>query len=279
MRDRITSWRRASEWWLGLRTPLRVASLAVLGVAGGLAVGAVAIGGSGSANEPAPVAIVAATATATPAPTSTPTPTPSPTATATATPTATPSPTPEAAPETITSIADLTALHGEAPDATYGRVRIPAIGVDAALGIRVVGSGSSVMSNPTGPSDVVWYDLSEWGTLGGRPGEGKNAIFSGHVDYAAYVAFADSQFRGRGVFFAIDLLSPGDVIEVEVDGETLSYAVVWRKRVPAASSEWAEIFSSDVAVDSITIYTCGGEFDFNARSYLDRTVVRAERIY
>ena len=278
MRDRITSWRRAFEWWLSLRTPVRVTSLGVLGVAVGVLVGVIALAGSGGQPASAPVSIVAATATPSPSPTPTPSPTPSPTATATETATPTASPTPDAVPETITSVAQLTALHGEAPDATYGRVRIPSIGVDAALGTRTVGSGSSVMSNPSGPSDVVWYDLSEWGTLGGRPGEGKNAIFSGHVDYAAYVAFADTQFRGRGVFYAIDLLSPGDVIEVEVDGQTLRYAVTWRKQVPATSNEWAEIFSSDVAVDSITIYTCGGTFDFNTKSYFDRTVVRAERI-
>lgn len=280
MRNRIIPWRRAVEWWLGLRTPLRVVSLAVVGVAAGLTVGAIAVGGSGSAEEPAPVSIVVATATATPAPTATATPAPSPTVTPTASPTAspTPEPTAEPGPATITSIAELTALYGEAPDATYGRLRIPAIGVDAPLGMRVVGIETSVMQNPTGPADVVWYDLSAWGALGGRPGEGKNAIFSGHVDFAAYVDYADSQFRGVGVFASIDLLSPGDVIEIEVDGETMRYAVVWRRQVPAASSEWAGIFSSDVEVDSITIYTCGGTFDFSSGSYLERTVVRAERI-
>ncbi len=278
MRNRITSWRRAFDWWLSLRTPVRVTSLGVLGVAVGVLVGAVALAGAGSEPEPSPVSIVAATATPSPTPTPSPPPTPSPTATPTETATPTPSPTPDAVPETIRSIADLAALHGDPPASTYGRFRIPSIGVDAPVGSRTVGSGSTVMTNPTGPADVVWYDLSEWGTLGGRPGEGKNAIFSGHVDYAAYVAYADSQFRGRGVFFAVDLLSPGDVIEVEVDGQTLRYAVVWRRQIPATSNEWAEIFSSEVAVDSITLYTCGGKFDFNTKSYFDRTVVRAERI-
>ena len=43
------------------------------------------------------------------------------------------------------------------------------------------------------------------------PGGGNNAIFSGHVDYFAPVAWADAIFRGRGVFFNLNVLSPGDV--------------------------------------------------------------------
>jgi len=55
--------------------------------------------------------------------------------------------------------------------------------------------------------------------------------------------------------------------------------VVWTEQVPASGEvNWRQYFTSDVAVDSITLYTCGGEFDGATASYTHRLMVRAERI-
>ncbi len=283
MRDRLDdARRRLLRWWRDQGLPARVGSLAVAGASLGLVIGAVLLlAGRGGAEQRAPVVVSVATPASTPTPASPPTVTSTPAVTPTPTPTATPTPTPEPTPEgppTVQTIQELAEQYGEPPDSALGRLRIPSLGVDAPLGTRFVGAGDSVMPNPTGPGDVVWYDLSEWKNLGGAPGAGRNAIFSGHVDYAAYVAYADVQFRGRGVFYHLDLLSPGDIVEVVVNGETLRYAVEWRRQVPARDADWAEVFSGDVGQDSITLYTCSGDFDFSTRSYADRTVVRATRI-
>lgn len=80
------------------------------------------------------------------------------------------------------------------------------------------------------------------------------------------------------MFFLLGLLSPGDVIEVDYNGETLRYAVSWRRQISAADGDWAAIWSDDVATDSITLVTCAGQFDSQTRKYLDRVVIRAERI-
>jgi sortase (surface protein transpeptidase) len=155
-------------------------------------------------------------------------------------------------------------------------VRIPKLGVDAPVGSSYVGDAQ--MDTPEGPATVFWYDLAAWDGLGGLPGEGKNAIFSGHVDYAAFVPYAGVSYRGKAVFAGLGTLAPGDSIFVEYNGQSLEYKVQWVEQVNAgAGGRWAEIWSSDVAVDSITLYTCGGEFDFTERSYIDRVVVRAER--
>ena len=267
------SFREGLRWRSGQGLPTRVGALAAAGVLIGIVAGAVLLltAPGGGDSEPAPVVVLStatrtATATATPARTpSPPTPTPTPTAEPTAEP-----------PAVVGTIQDLAEDHGDPPDATMGRFRIPSLGVDAPLGTRFVG-GNGVMPSPTGPADVVWYDLSEWTGLGGTPGGGSNAIFSGHVDYAAYVAYADVQFRGPGVFFHLGLLSPGDVIEVVVNGETLTYAVEWRRQVSAIDADWAEIYRADLERDSITLITCGGDFDFISREYADRVVVRAVR--
>ena len=234
----------------------------------------------------APVVASAIATPAPPAPTSTPAPAP-PTPTATDTPTPTPdddegdgdeqtSTPPQPATPTVSSLSELDRRFGEAPDATLGRLRIPVLGVDAPLGQRYV---AAAMPNPTGPGDVVWYDFSEWAGLGGVPGGGANAVFSGHVDYNYPISWAEAHYRGRGVFYDLRLLSPGDVIEVEVGGKVLRYAVTWTRQVKAdgPDTEWLPILTGDVTADSITLITCGGDFDVGTKSYIDRFIVRAER--
>jgi hypothetical protein len=166
--------------------------------------------------------------------------------------------------------------YGDPPDAKLGRLRIPAIGVDAPLGQRYVGPDGE-MPLPSGPSDVVWYDFSAWPGYGGSPGSGKNAIFAGHVDYAARVPYANVNYRGRGVFFSLDLLRAGDRITVQIDGQSLRYEVAWRKVVSATRGDWANIMGSNVETESITLFTCAGAFDPRTLDYADRLVVRAVR--
>ncbi len=214
-------------------------------------------------------------ATATPAATATAAPTQTATATATAAATAAPTAEPTPGVPTYFTLEALHEAHGEAPDATLGRIRIPILGVDAALGQRLV-SGDK-MQNPTGPGDVVWYDLSLWDGLGGVPGAGGNAVFSGHVDYLANIAWANARYQGDGVFRNLSLLAPGDVVEIEIGGVMLRYAVVWQRNV-AADASTGEILSADVEVDSITLITCGGDFNRVTRNYSERVIVRAERI-
>ena len=243
--------------------------------------------GCGGGDDPA-VVVAPVTATATPAAATpaapAPAASPTPEATPTAEPTPTPTPEPTAEPEDegpalISNLRQLRETYGEAPDATLGRLRIPTLGVDAPLGTRYVGAA---MPNPTGPDDVVWYDFSGWEGLGGAPGAGGNAVFSGHVDYYLGISWApdDAVYRGRGVFFGLDALSPGDIVEVETGGVVRRYAVVWRRQVPAegAGAEWSAILRGDVAVDSITLLTCGGEFDDATKTYADRVAIRAERV-
>lgn len=180
--------------------------------------------------------------------------------------------------QTITTVKELVAKFGWPPGTDFARIRIPVVGVDAQVGARMVGA-DGVMDTPHGPADVAWYDMSLWGGMGGAPGKGRNAIFSGHVDYDYNVPYAKVPYRGDGVFSEIRLLSQGDLIDIDYGGQTLRYQVVWRKQLSASSgTDWASIWSSDVAKDSITLFTCGGAFDPTAREYADRVVVRAERV-
>lgn len=181
-----------------------------------------------------------------------------------------------ALPQQQDSVEQFAADHGDPPNTDFATMRIPAINVNAPVGRWIV--DASIMPEPYGPVDVAFYDLSAWSGLGGFPGEGGNAVFGAHVDLNRNVAYADAHYRGPAVFWALDQLTAGSIIEVDYAGETLRYSVVWIEEVPAGGSNWRQYWTSDVAVDSITLFTCGGEFDFSSASYSHRTIIRAERI-
>lgn len=178
--------------------------------------------------------------------------------------------------DTIHSLDALRAKYGDPPDARYGRMRIPSLHVDAPIGARAVGKDGQ-LSDPTGASDIVWYDFSALPGLGGVPGGGGNAVFAGHVDRAAFLAYAGVAYSGPGIFYSLDQLNGGDVIEVAVDGKTTRYAVQWVREVSAATTDWGAIVSAKVGGDAITLITCGGTFDRTTHEYSRRTVVRALR--
>lgn len=177
---------------------------------------------------------------------------------------------------TVKDLNELRATYGDPADATYGRMRIPAIGVDAPIGVRVVGPDGQ-MADPTGPSDVVWYDFQNFPGFGGVPGAGNNAIFAGHVDRAAYLDYAGVNYIGAGIFYSLSDLDPGDIIELTIGDTTLQYMVAWKQNVDATEAQWADLMSSDVGIDSITLITCGGQFDAETHGYTKRTLVRATR--
>ena len=200
-------------------------------------------------------------------------------ASATAAPTETGTPFPTGQPsQLITNVKDLVSKFGYPPNTNYATIRIPRIGVDAKVGARTVGR-DGLMAAPSGPADVVWYDMGLWDGLGGSPGGGQNAVFSGHVDYADPVRYANVTYGGQAVFSQIHLLSQGDIIEIDYRGQTLRYQVEWRRQVGSeGQTDWSSIWSSKTGRDSITLYTCGGEFNFQTREYADRVIVRANRI-
>ena len=187
------------------------------------------------------------------------------------------SPSHVAAQTEISTLSSLSAFAGDDPRADYARLRIPSIGVDAAVGAHEVPDGG-VMPNPYGPGDVAWYDF-EQSVFGGEPGSGGNTVMSGHVNYNANVSHAGVRYRGLGIFARLDELEPGDTVEVVRGGKTYRYMVSWRRLFAAeANSRWGSALTSSVSTDSITLFTCDGTFDGRTLSYSHRLVVRAERV-
>jgi LPXTG-site transpeptidase (sortase) family protein len=176
----------------------------------------------------------------------------------------------------VSSLEELHRLYGEPPDATAGRMRIPSLKIDAPLSVRVVGSGGQ-MPNPSGPDDVVYYDFSAWRGYGGYPTAGGNAVFAAHVDEAAHLDYAGLDYLGPGVFFRLNDIDKGAVIELDLGNGPVKYKVRWVREVSVEDSDWKSLLGSNVSVDSITLITCGGDYSTSAHAYTHRTVVRAER--
>ena len=141
---------------------------------------------------------------------------------------------------------------------------VPAASIDAEIELRNIADGR--MEDPTGPWVVSWYQQSaELGEVG-------NALFAGHVDYWGV---------GPSVFYNVRDLVEGDEISVTgEDGAVFTYGVEWVETIPIEeliSGRMAEVVAP-TSYQAVTLFTCGGEFDYVNGEYLSRTVVRARRL-
>jgi len=137
---------------------------------------------------------------------------------------------------------------------------IEAAGIDA--GIETLRVLDGAMQDPTGPWVVAWYEnLGSLGTAG-------NVVIAGHIDYWNV---------GPAVFYNLSTLQEGDEIVVTGDdGKAYPFAVESVRQYDSASIPLDEV-TGPTEVQSLTLITCGGAFDYTNGHYLQRTVVRANR--
>lgn len=133
---------------------------------------------------------------------------------------------------------------------------IPSIGVKA----NVVEVGLTKEGN-MGISDdgrvVAWY------RYGKRPGEVGSAVINGHVD---------TKELKQAVFYDLDKLKKGDIIEVvDKNSVTFKFKVVAKKIYDFDDSS-AEVFASS-SVPMLNLITCAGEWIPSQKIYDKRIVV------
>ena len=157
------------------------------------------------------------------------------------------------------------------------RMVISKFGVEAPLTLKTVGL-DGVMPNPNGADDVVIYDFSAWPGKGGAPGQGGNIIFSGHVDSGrAPCKNGTVPPPCQAVFWDLTGLRIGDEIEIKMSGASHKYRVTTNQPIDANTGPWDQIVSS-TAEETITLITCGGDFNRETREYNSRQVVTAVRV-
>jgi len=143
-------------------------------------------------------------------------------------------------------------------------IQIPKAAVDAEIEQLQIVDGA--MPDPSGPWVVSWYE----GT--GRLGEPDNMVLAGHLDYWGV---------GPAVFYELRSLEEGDPIAVTGErGNTVSYAVTWTRLYQLEELDRPTIndIVGPTPRTSLTLITCGGEFDEATGQYLSRYVVRAEPV-
>jgi sortase (surface protein transpeptidase) len=144
-------------------------------------------------------------------------------------------------------------------------LQVDSVGVDAPIELGDVVDGA--MQDPSGPWVVSWYEPL------GKIGEGGNVVLAGHVDYWNV---------GPAVFWDVRYLPEGDIIRiVGEDGKNYEYAVQWTQ--PYMAEELTpEVIQNDIVGDTgeetLTLITCGGEFNPDTGEYNERWVVRANLI-
>jgi Sortase domain len=156
---------------------------------------------------------------------------------------------------------------------------VPKFGIDASLTYRKV-PPSGVMPNPEGPDDVAYYDFSGFQNYGGAPGLGGNAIFAGHVDSGSKACdHGTVPPPCEAVLWDLNNLNVGDTIEIQANGKTYTYEVKTNQPVSASLNDgtWDQIVSSTTE-ETLTIITCGGDFNRETHEYNNRQVVTASLV-
>lgn len=137
------------------------------------------------------------------------------------------------------------------------RLRIPALGVDAA--VQHVGIGKSGnMAVPTNFTDVGWY---RFGTVPGFTG---SAVMDGHVDNGLALA---------GVFKHLSELKVGDEVTVETKGgETKRFRVIEMTTYNYKEVPTEKLFNrADGA--RLNLVTCDGAWIAGEKTYDQRLIV------
>jgi hypothetical protein len=141
---------------------------------------------------------------------------------------------------------------------------IPAIGVTSSLIHLGLNKDHTVQVPPLSKdSKAGWYTGSP------TPGELGPSLLLGHVDSAEY---------GPGVFFKLGALHQGETVDVTRADSTVAVFRIDRvASFPKDHFPTLEVYgNTDNA--QLRLITCGGKFDFSARSYENNIVVFASLV-
>jgi len=139
-------------------------------------------------------------------------------------------------------------------------IAIPGIDVDATIEVKEIVDGE--MQEPSNEEVVTWYKETN------RLGETGNIVMAGHLNYWGVP---------EAVFYDLDKLHAGDLIVVtDASGATYTYAVTSIAELPIDAGPADVVASTDT--ETLTLMTCGGDWDASISEYDHRTVVQAVRV-
>jgi hypothetical protein len=183
---------------------------------------------------------------------------PTPTADGGSAKTTAPAPAAAAVPEVPRRSADLTGQ--PLPASAPVRVQVAALGIDMA--IEGVGLDGDAMALPANPAVAAWY---RYGSAPGSPAG--STVVAAHVDSLIY---------DLGPFAELAEAPAGTEIVLQTaDGVAHRYTIASVDVVEKPAVPWSAVFDRS-GPPRLTLVTCGGEFDYDARRYLSNVLVTAE---
>lgn len=143
------------------------------------------------------------------------------------------------------------------------RLVAPELGID--VPIESVGlDDEGRMGLPADPSVAAWYS---YGVAPGDPAG--SAVVAAHVDSLEY---------DIGPFARLADAASGTVFDVtSADGTVREFALESTELVLKGTVDWSTVFRRSGA-PVLTLVTCGGEFDWDARRYLSTVIVTARAV-
>ncbi|TFC93353.1 class F sortase [Cryobacterium sp. TMT3-29-2] len=139
-------------------------------------------------------------------------------------------------------------------------IRVDSLGIDMA--IESVGlAEDGAMELPQDPSLAAWY------RFGPSPASAAGAtVIAAHVDSLVY---------DIGPFAQLATATVGtEIVVTTADGQERRYAVESVQTVTKQDVPWGSIFDRS-GPNRLTLVTCGGEFDYDAKTYLSNVIVSA----
>jgi LPXTG-site transpeptidase (sortase) family protein len=140
------------------------------------------------------------------------------------------------------------------------RVRVDALGID--MSIEAVGlADDGTMALPVNPAVAAWY------RYGSGPASAAGAtVVAAHVDSLVY---------DIGPFAQLAKAPAGTEIVLDTaDGVVHRYSVAAVETIGKPDVPWDSVFERTGA-PRLTLVTCGGEFDYEAKRYLSNVIVTA----
>jgi LPXTG-site transpeptidase (sortase) family protein len=139
-------------------------------------------------------------------------------------------------------------------------IEIPKIDVKARV-LHLGTDDEGKVDVPKTSYDTAWYNESV------SPGTVGAALIDGHV----------RSVGGDAVFTRLAELVPGDEITIEMgNGKHNTFAVTSVETVPLNGLDMKQLLiSSDASKPGLNLITCGGTYDYTARTFQDRTIVKS----
>jgi hypothetical protein len=143
-------------------------------------------------------------------------------------------------------------------------VDIPRVGIHADLiEVGLTGAGAIAVPPLNQALKAGWYQGSA------APGQLGSAVLDGHVDSR------EIPEPHQGAFYALGAVDPGDTVEVtRADHMVAVYAVDLVETASKAHFPTSKVYGP-VPFAALRLVTCGGDFDYQAHSYVDNVIVYA----